>query len=83
MTGTEMQIVRIVAEQGRADTASVARSMGVSAEYIAPRIQSLVEYGYLHDVGNGVYAVKEKGKKALFPFAGRKRGPREPVANYP
>lgn len=83
MTGTEMQIVRIVSEQGRADVPSVARSMGVSPEYVAPRIQSLVEYGYLRDVGNGVYTLKQKGMKALFPFAGRKRGPREPVANYP
>jgi len=83
MTGMETQIVRIVASQGRADAASVARSMGVSAEYLTPRIQSLVEYGYLRDVGDGIYAVKQKGMKALFPFAGRKRGPREPVANYP
>ena len=83
MTGTETQIVRIVAAQKQADTVSVARTMGVSPEYVAPQIRSLVEYGYLQDVGNGVYAVKQKGMKALFPFAGRKRGPREPVANYP
>jgi len=83
MTGTETQIVRIVSEQGRADAASVARSMGVSPEYIEPRIRSLAEYGYLQDVGNGVYAVKQRGTKALFPFAGRGRGRPEPVANYP
>jgi len=83
MSGTETQIVRIVAEQGRADAASVAHRMGVSAEYITPRIRSLVEYGYLRDVGNGVYAVKQKGTKALFPYAGRGTGRAMPVSSYP
>jgi DNA-binding Lrp family transcriptional regulator len=79
----ETQIVRIVAARGRADAASVARSMGVSAEYLAPRIRRLAEGGYLRDVGSGIYAVEQQGMKVLFPYAGRKRGPREPVANYP
>ena len=83
MTGMEMQIVRIVAEQGQADIASVARGMGVSAEYVGPRVQSLEEYGYLKDVGNGVYAVKQKGMKALLPFAGRGTGRAMPVSSYP
>jgi len=78
-----MQVVRIVAEQGRADAASVARRMGVSDEYITPRIRSLAENGYLQDVGNGVYAVKQKGMKALFPYAGRGTGRAMPVSSYP
>ncbi len=83
MTGMEMQIVRIVAEQGRAAIASVARRMGVSAQYIEPRIRSLAEDGYLEDVRNGVYAVKQKGMKALLPFAGRGTGRAMPVSSYP
>ena len=83
MTGTETQIVRIVAEQGRADIASVACRVGVSTEYIAPRIRSLAEGGYLEDAGNGVYAVKQKGMRALLPFAGRGTGRAVPVSRYP
>ena len=83
MTGTETQIVRIVAERHQADAATVARRMGVSADYVAPRVQSLAEYGYLKDVGNGVYAVTQKGTKALFPFAGRGTGRAMPVSSYP
>ena len=83
MTGMGTQIVRIVAERRQADIATIARVMGVSAGYVSPRVQRLAEYGYLKDVGNGVYAVKEKAKKAIFPFAGRGRGRPEPVANYP
>jgi predicted transcriptional regulator len=83
MTGVETQMVRTVAEQGRADAASVARRMGVSAEYITPRIRSLVEDGYLRAVGDGMYAVKQKGTKALFPYAGRGTGRAMPVSSYP
>jgi Mn-dependent DtxR family transcriptional regulator len=83
MTGAEMQIVRIVAEQGRTDTATVARRMGVSAEYIAPRIRSLAECGYLQDVGNGFYTARPRGTRALYPFAGRGTGRAIPVSSYP
>ena len=83
MTGAETQIVRIVAEQKRADAASVARRVGVSPEYVASRIRNLTEDGYLKDIGNGVYAVKQKGMKALFPFAGRGTGRAIPVSSYP
>jgi len=83
MTGTETQIVRIVAEQGRADAAAVARRMGVSAEYITPRIRSLVEDGYLRAVGDGRYGVEQKGTKAIFPYAGRGTGRAMPVSSYP
>lgn len=83
MTGTETQIVRIVAGQGRADAASVARGVGVSTEYVAPRMQSLAADGYLQDVGDGVYAVKHKGMKMLYPYAGRGGGRAVPVSSYP
>ena len=83
MTGTGMQIIRIVADEGRADAATVAHRMGVSPEYITPHIRSVAQSGYLRSVGGGVFAIEQKGIKALFPFAGRKRGPREPVSNYP
>lgn len=83
MTGMETQIVRIVAERGQADAAAVASGMGVSVEYIEPRIRSLAECGYLEDAGNGVYVVNQKGMKALLPFAGRGTGRAVPVSTYP
>jgi predicted transcriptional regulator len=83
MTGTETQMVRVVTEQGRADAAAVARRMGVSTDYVAPRIRSLAQDGYLQDVGDGVYAVTRKGTKALYPYAGRGTGRAVPVSSYP
>ena len=75
MTGTETQILRIVAEeQGHADMASVAHSMGVSADYVAGIMQGLAEGDYLKEAKGGGYAITTKGKQALSPFAGRSGG---------
>jgi len=74
MTGTETQILRIVAEDGPAGASSVARSMGVSGEYVAPLMQRLVEAGYLQETGEGGYAITPKAAKTISPFAGRSSG---------
>jgi len=74
MTGTEMQILRIVAEEGRCDPASAARSMGVSANFLAPVMERLVEGGHLKEANGGAYTITTKGEKALAPFAGRGNG---------
>ena len=74
MTGTEMQILRIVAEKGAAGASSVARSIGVSDDYVTPHMQRLAEDGYLQETGEGGYAITPKAAKTISPFAGRSSG---------
>jgi len=83
MTGTEMQILRIVAEQNGVGAASVARSMGVSADYVAPIMQGLAEDGYLENSEEGGYAITHKAAKAVAPYAGRAGGGRVAVSSFP
>ena len=83
MTGTEMQILRIVAEQKGVSAASVARGMGVSADYVTPIMQALAEDGYLEDTAEGGYAITHKAAKAVAPFAGRDCGGRMAVSSFP
>ena len=67
MTGTEIQILRIVAWQNSISTTSVARSMGVSAEYITTIMRGLMEDGYLENTKECGYAVTHKATKAFRP----------------
>ncbi|MCK4340964.1 MAG: hypothetical protein KAY37_04495 [Phycisphaerae bacterium] len=83
MTGTETQIVRIVAERRRTDAPTIARVMGVTLEYVKPKIQMLVKSGYLLEVEEGIYNIKVRGSKALLPFAHRGAPRAVCVANYP
>ena len=83
MTGTEMQILRIVAKQSGVGAASVARGMGVSADYVAPIMRGLTEDAYLEGAGEGGYAITHKGAKAVAPFAGRDCGGRVAVSSFP
>jgi len=83
MTGTEMQILRIVAGQKSVRAASVARSMGVSADYVAPIMRELVEDGYLEDTEEGDYAITHKAAKTVAPYAGRNCGGRVAVSSFP
>ena len=83
MTGTEMQILRIVAEQSGVGAASVARSMGVSREYVDRIMQALAKDGYLQDSAESGYAITHKGAKAVAPYAGRDGGGRVAVSSFP
>lgn len=83
MTGTEMQILRIAARQNGVSAPSVARSMGVSADYVAPIMQGLAQDGYLEDAGEGGYAITPKAAKAIAPYAGRHAGGRVAVSSFP
>ena len=83
MTGTEMQILRIVAKQAGAGPPSVARSMGVSGDYVGRIMQTLAEDGYLQDPGKGGYAITHKGAKAVAPYAGGGGGGRVAVSSFP
>jgi len=78
-----MQILRIVAKESSAGAAPVARSMGVSPEYVAPIMQGLAEDGYLDDIGKDAYAVTRRGAKAVLPYAGRDSGGKVAVSGYP
>ena len=82
MTGQELQVLGIVKEKGAANSASVARKMAVSAEYVGRTVKDLADDGYLEEVGDGLYAVTEQGKLALGPYKGRFMG-QVPVSNYP
>jgi len=83
MTGAETQVLRIVAEQNGIGAASVARSMGVSADYVTPIMQGLAEDGYLEDTAEGGYAITRKAAKAVAPYAGRDGGGRVAVSSFP
>ena len=83
MTGTETQILEIVARQNGVGVDSVARSMGVSAAYVAPIMRRLVEDGYLERSKEDSYTVAHKGAKAVAPYAGRDCGGRVAVSNFP
>ena len=83
MTGTEMQILRIVAGQKGIGATSVARSMGVSADYVTPIMQGLTEDAYLEGAGDGGYAITHKGAKAVAPYAGRDCGGRVAISSFP
>ncbi len=83
MTGTETQIVRIVNERRRMDAPAIARVMGVSVEYVTPKIKRLVEEGYLLEIEEGIYNIKRRGSKALLPFAHRGCPRAVCISNYP
>jgi len=83
MTGTETQVLEIVARQKGVGAASVARSMGVSADYVTRIVQGLAEDGYLEDSEEGGYAITHKGAKAVAPYAGRDGGGRVAISSFP
>ena len=82
MTGTEIQILRIVAWQNGIGTTSVARSMGVSAEYITTIMQGLMEDGYLENTKHCGYAITHKTTKAISPYVGRDGGRQVAVSSF-
>ena len=82
MTGTEIQILRIVAWQNSISTTSVARSMGVSAEYITTIMQGLMEDGYLENAKDCGYVITHKATKAIRPYTGCDGGGRVAVSSF-
>lgn len=82
MTGQELQVLTIVREKGEAASASIARKMSVSADYVGRILAGLAEDGYLETIGDGLYALTEEGRLVLAPYKGRFLG-RVPVSNYP
>jgi len=65
MKGNERQVLRVVAELKEADGPTIARKVGVSAEYAAQICQGLINDGYLGGSGNGKYELTPKSLKAI------------------
>jgi len=71
MKGNERQVLRVVAELKETDGPTIARKVGVSAEYAAQICQGLINDGYLGGSGNGKYALTPKALKAMNPVRTR------------
>jgi len=72
MTGIEKQVLNIVKEVGEANSETISRKVGVSAEYVTEICRGLVNDGYLGE-GNGKYKLTLRALKAVSPT--RTRGP--------
>ena len=55
MTGAETHILRIVHERRKVDVPTIAHAMGVSVDYVTPKVERLVKDGYLLEAEKGVY----------------------------
>lgn len=63
--GTEQEILKIVAEAKRANTALIRKRLGLTPGYVEYLCQVLVRDRYLAESGSGVYALAQRGKKVL------------------
>ena len=73
MKGNEKQVIKIVAELKEAGGGTIARKIGVSAEYAAQICRGLIDDEYLAESGNGRYALTPRALDAINPV--RTRGP--------
>ena len=73
MKGNERQVIKIVAELKEADGGTIARKVGVSAEYAAQICRGLIDDGYLVENDNGRHELTPRALKAISPV--KTRGP--------
>ena len=73
MKGNEKQVLKIVAELREANKESIARKIGISAEYVFEICQGLVNDGYLAGGSNGKYRLTPNALKSISPV--RTTGP--------
>ena len=73
MKGIELQIVKVVTNLREADSESIARRVGVSAEYAARVCAGLLKDDYLVVGSDGQYRVTPKAQRAINPV--KTRGP--------
>ena len=68
MKGNEKQVLKIVTELKDAKRESIARKIGVTAEYASKICQNLVVDGYLEEISNENFKLTLKGKKSISPI---------------
>jgi len=73
MKGNEKQVIKIIAELGEAGRETIARKVGVSANYAVAICRALARDGYLLEGDNGRYRLTPQALKAIDPV--RTRGP--------
>jgi len=65
-SGTELEALKIVAEQGRETTAhTVSRKMRIDPNYARLILTSLARADYLDLLASGKFRITPKGKRAL------------------
>lgn len=60
------------------DAQSIATRYGTTVEEWVETLDALERSGHVRDVGNGLYAITEKGRSAIEPRGGPTRADRRP-----